>query len=147
LILEAVPYLRVRDMAQSLSFYCDGLGFEATQLLKDAKGPFFARLEQSGVALMISNRPSRYLPDHRIEPHDQHEGDEDDHFHTIGAAHDAELNFVTFLYVADVDATHAALLSRGVKPVDAPADTPLGLRWFSVRDPDGYYYTYAQRRA
>jgi uncharacterized glyoxalase superfamily protein PhnB len=147
LILESVPYLRVRDMAQSLAFYGDGLGFEVKQLLKDAKGPFFARLECDGQALMISNRPSRYLPDRHIEPHADHEGDEDDHFHPIGAAHDAELNFVTFLYVADVDAVYETLTSRGVKTIDAPADTPLGLRWFSVRDPDGYYYTYAQRRA
>ena len=145
--LESAPYLRVRDMARSLRFYRDGLGFAVTRQLDDASGPFWARLDKDETALMISNRPSRFLPHRHDENHTEHEGDEDEHFHDIGAAHDAELNFVTFLYVEDVDAAYAELKERGVETVDEPADTTLGLRWFLVRDPDGYYYTFAQRRA
>ncbi|MPZ48387.1 MAG: hypothetical protein GEU75_03585 [Dehalococcoidia bacterium] len=143
--LESVPYLRVRDMARSLEFYRDGLGFSVTRQLDDAHGPFWARLEKDALALMISSRPSRFLPHRHDEHHPGHEDDEEAHFHDIGAAHDAELNFVTFLYVKDVDAAYGELKERGVRTVDAPANTQLGLRWFTLRDPDGYYYTLAQR--
>jgi len=145
--LESVPYLRVRDMERSLRFYHEGLGFKVTRQLNDTGGPFWARLEKDGTALTISNRPSRFLPHRHDEHHAEHEDDEDEHFHEIGAAHDAELNFVTFLYVEDVDAAYAELKERGVATIDTPANTALGLRWFLVRDPDGYYYTFAQRRA
>ena len=46
----------------------------------------------------------------------------------------------TFLYLSvdNVDDFHKALLSKGIKPLSKPQDSPWGNREFVLRDPDGY---------
>ena len=143
---EQVAYLRVADVGRSFRFYCDGLGFEIAHRMDDERGPFFARLEKDGLALMIANRPSRFLdfamhaPGHFHEHDDGHE-----HFHGAESVHDGSLNLVTYLYVADVEAAYAEVQRRGIEPLTAPEDMFYGVREFLVRDPDNYYYAIAQR--
>ena len=146
-LLSAVPYLRVADMARSLAFYVDGLGFEVARRMEDETGVFFARLEKDGVALIVCNRPSRFmdwfdLADGNLHEH-EHDG-ESEHFHGIEATHDGCLNFVTYFYVEDAGAVHTELKARGIEPMDAPEDQFYGVREFLLRDPDGYYYAVAQ---
>lgn len=43
-----------------------------------------------------------------------------------------------YLSVDDVDAFHAHLVSKGLKPAAKPQDQPWGNREFLLRDPDGY---------
>jgi catechol 2,3-dioxygenase-like lactoylglutathione lyase family enzyme len=145
-ILSQTPYLRVTDIARSLAFYVGGLGFEVTDQSDDEHGPFWVRLEKDGVVLMLSNRPSRFLDFIEHEPGHFHEHDDDqqEHFHGIDSVHDGALNFVTYVYVEDVDAVHEELVGRGLRPLDAPADRFYGLREFLLRDPDGYHYAFAQ---
>ena len=47
-------------------------------------------------------------------------------------------------WVADVDATHAALVAAGFTPVMAPADAPWGERYFHVHDPSGHEISFAR---
>ena len=47
-------------------------------------------------------------------------------------------------WVADVDATHAALVAAGFAPVTAPADAPWGERYFHVQDPSGHEISFAR---
>ena len=46
----------------------------------------------------------------------------------------------TFLYlsVEDVDDFHRGLISKGLKPLTEPQDSPWGNREIVIRDPDGY---------
>ena len=47
-------------------------------------------------------------------------------------------------WVADVDATHAALLAAGFTTEMAPTDVPWGERYFHVRDPSGHEISVAR---
>lgn len=136
-------------MARSIAFYCDGLGFTVVRQMDDAGGPFFARLERNGVAVMISNRRSRLVETvGHSHDHDEDAGRDHDHgheFHGVDVAHAGELNLLTYVYVEDVDTAYRELVSRGIEPVDAPGDKYYGIREFLIRDPDGYYYAIAQR--
>ena len=143
-VLEQVQYLRVTDMARSLAFYCDGLGFRVARQLDEGAAPFFARLERDGIAVMISTRASRFLAQEHAHDH-SHGHDHEHGFHGVEVVHGGALNLLTYIYVEDVDATYEELRSRTVEPVDAPEDKFYGVREFLLRDPDGYYYAIAQR--
>ena len=47
-------------------------------------------------------------------------------------------------WVADVDATHAALIAAGFTPTTAPDDAPWGERYFHVHDPSGHEISFAR---
>lgn len=47
-------------------------------------------------------------------------------------------------WVADVDATYAALGAAGFTTESMPADAPWGERYFHVRDPDGHEISFAR---
>jgi catechol 2,3-dioxygenase-like lactoylglutathione lyase family enzyme len=47
-------------------------------------------------------------------------------------------------WVADVEATYAALVAAGFTPVMAPADAPWGERYFHVHDPSGHEVSFAR---
>jgi catechol 2,3-dioxygenase-like lactoylglutathione lyase family enzyme len=47
-------------------------------------------------------------------------------------------------WVADVDATHAALVAAGYTPAMAPVDAPWGERYFHVLDPSGHEISFAR---
>ena len=144
-ITTQTPYIRVADMTRSLAFYVDGLGFEVVDSSEDATGVFWASIRLGGASLMVSNRPSRFLDffEHPAGHFHEHE-DLEEHFHGAESVHDGALNVVTFFYVEDVDAAHAELESRGVTTVDAPSERFYGVREFLVKDPDGYFYAFAQ---
>ena len=145
-ILQSIPYLRVRDVARSLAFYVDGLGFELKDSATAEDGLFWASLSLDACHLMLSHRPSRFLGDGHDD--DDHEHDEQRrHVFNVQSAQNGELNFVTYLYVDDAGATYAELRARGIEPLDAPQDKFYGVREFLICDPDGYYYAIAQRLA
>ena len=146
-IISAVPYLRVADVKRSLAFYVEGLGFDNVRQMEDENGVFWAWLEKDGMALMVSDRPSRFMDWFDLAEGNLHEHEHDDeseHFHGIESVHDGCLNFVSYVYVDDVDAAHAELKGRGIEPLDEPEDKFYGVREFLLKDPDGYYYAVAQ---
>ncbi len=47
---------------------------------------------------------------------------------------------LVYLYVDDVDATHARALDEGGESVEAPNDQPYGERRAGVEDPEGHHW-------
>lgn len=53
-------------------------------------------------------------------------------------------SYFGYLLVDDVDAYHAELEGRGVRPLDGVRDKPWGLREFALRTPEGHRLTVGQ---
>ena len=117
------PLLQVYDMAISLKFYCDILGFEirATDQNTTAPNHNWVWLVRGDVQLMLN---TAYDPEDRPPAPDQHR-----------AAHHDD----TCLYFGapDVDAVYAYLQEKGVKS-GKPKIAPYGMKQLYLRDPDGY---------
>ena len=116
-----VPLLQVFDMATSIAFYCDVLGFELNATSKP--GPIFdwALLRLNGVELMLN---TAYEGDKRpLAP-----------VSSRIAAHDD-----TCLYfgVPDVDAVYKHLRAKGLD-VKPPEVAHYGMKQLYLHDPDGY---------
>ncbi len=117
------PLLQVFDMASSLKFYCDVLGFEVVQADNNSTAPDhnWVWLRLNGTDLMLNtayehdSRPASADP-RRVASHDD-----------------------TALYFGapDVDAVYTHLRSKGVS-VNPPVIAPYGMKQLYVHDPDGY---------
>lgn len=117
------PLLQVFDMAASLKFYCDVLGFEIVQADDNTTAPnhnwVWLRLESVDLMLNTAfeydSRPAAADP-RRIAAHDD-----------------------TALYFGspDVDAVYAQLREKGVV-LDPPKVAPYGMKQLYVHDPDGF---------
>jgi catechol 2,3-dioxygenase-like lactoylglutathione lyase family enzyme len=70
--------------------------------------------------------------------------DEDDFARDALAASKGRGMYV-YVAVADVDATYARLVAKGVAPISEPRDWEWGNREFVVKDPDGYKLCFWQR--
>jgi uncharacterized glyoxalase superfamily protein PhnB len=123
--VSATPNLIVSDMAASLTFYRDVLGFQLEQSVP-GEAPFvFAWLKRGGVQLFL-NDAKPVLSE----------------FSSLRAGNTSTL----FVIVNDVDAFHAQLSGRA-RIVMGLTDQFYGMREFAVLDPDGYLITFAQRIA
>ena len=109
----------VRDVANSVSFYVNVLGFGVVQN-SDADYAFVARED---AAIGINAQES--LPhDHPVKP----------------APHERNGRGVEIVViVGDIHAVHATALKSGWPLAAALVDRPWGLTDFRVVDPDGYY--------
>lgn len=117
------PLLQVFDMARSLKFYCEVLGFKIVQTDTNTTAPNhnWVWLRLNDVDLMVNTayeydkRPSAVEPQ-RIATHDD-----------------------TCLYFGapDVDSVYAHLLAKGVH-VKEPTIAPYGMKQLYVSDPDGF---------
>jgi uncharacterized glyoxalase superfamily protein PhnB len=119
------PLLQVFDMAASLRFYRDVLGFTVVQQAGPENDVGWALLTLRGAELMLN---TAYETDRRPpgpEPARQ-------------AAHQD-----TALYFGceSLDALHAHLVAHGVDAAP-PHPTGYGFRAVTVRDPDGYALTF-----
>ena len=105
----------VSDVGASLTFYLERLGFHECFRLGDP--PSYAIVECDAVSLhlMPAGQDSRGLGRSSV-----------------------------YVFAADVDALHEALLAAGCPIDSAPADYDYGMREMSVRDPDGNQITFAQ---
>lgn len=104
---SAAPCLSVSDMARSLGFYRDILGFESGHLEGDP--PVYATLHHDEVAIHLSL-------------------DRD--------GNKAGTSFCC-VFVTGVDALYHACVSKGAKIARQIEDSPYGLRDFNLEDPDG----------
>jgi catechol 2,3-dioxygenase-like lactoylglutathione lyase family enzyme len=117
------PLLQVFDMARSLKFYRDVLGFEIVQTDTNTTAPNhnWVRLRLHDIDLMLNTayeydkRPSAVDP-RRIATH----GDTG-----------------LFFAAPDVDAVHAHLRAKGID-VKEPTVAPYGMKQLYLRDPDGF---------
>jgi uncharacterized glyoxalase superfamily protein PhnB len=122
------PNLVVRDLAASLGFYRDVLGFAVSQTVPPVPPFVFAWLERDGVPLFLNAR----------------EGVADDLPELAARAPGGTVTL--FVVVDDVDGLHAQVAGRA--PVVMPLKTQFyGMREFAVTDPDGHVLIFAQRVA
>jgi catechol 2,3-dioxygenase-like lactoylglutathione lyase family enzyme len=101
------PGVFVTDIARSVAFYCDDLGFEKEFENGDPVG--FVILVRDAAELHLS-----LVPGHRAS--------------TANVAH---------LLVDDATALYEHLVARGVRIVKAIRDADYGMRTFVFADPDG----------
>ncbi|MEO8133922.1 MAG: VOC family protein [Betaproteobacteria bacterium] len=110
----------VSNLQQSVSFYCDRLGFTDPSIWGEP--PCFAMINRDGFDLMLSlvEKPGQVQPN--------------------GPAGVWDL----YIKVADLEAEAAALRAAGVVLVREPADTVYGMREMECLDPDGHRICFGQ---
>ena len=123
---SVTPNLLVRDVAKSVAFYRDVLGFTMGETVPD-KPPFvFVWMKHGEVSV--------FLNDIKAAEHDYPPAA------TLPPGGTAALFFI----ISDVDGYHATLAPRA--HVIMPLKTQFyGMREFAVTDPDGHIITFAER--
>ena len=115
---EIAPFFIVEDLAASIDFYNQKLGFK-TDLLIPEDDPFFAIVSRDNVRILLKHISADIHP---VPNYTRHEW----------ARWDA------FIWVSDPDALFAEFQSRGLEFHEPLADTDDGLRAFELKDHDGY---------
>jgi catechol 2,3-dioxygenase-like lactoylglutathione lyase family enzyme len=123
-IRSVAPFFIVSDMAATLSFYRDRLGFAVT-FQEPPPDDFFAIVCRDGAMIMFKDVGVEPLPNCEREP---------------AARWDA------YLDVPDPDALAEEFTSRGVTFSVPLKDTEDGLRGFELRDTDGYVLFFGRTR-
>ena len=113
MLVGAATVFAVSDIAKSIAYYRDALGFAVT--FEYGQPVFYACLCRDDVALhLLAARETKRLPGH-------------------GAI---------CVFVRDVDAVHAELSARGAKVIKPPQNYDYGMRDFDVTDLDGNHLTF-----
>jgi catechol 2,3-dioxygenase-like lactoylglutathione lyase family enzyme len=113
MMVGAATVFVVSDIAKSTAHYRDALGFTVT--FEYGKPTFYVCLCRDEVALhLLAAQETKRLPG----------------------------NGGICVFVRDVDAVHAELVSRGANVVKPPQDYDYGMRDFDVIDLDGNQLTY-----
>ena len=117
--LEGIyPFFIVENLAASIAFYNQKLGFE-TDLLIPEEDPFFGIVSRNNVRILLKEIAPNIPPSPN---HTRHEW----------ARWDA------FILVSEPDALFDEFQSRGLTFHEPLADTDDGLRAFELKDCDGY---------
>jgi lactoylglutathione lyase len=126
--LKSTPNLVVSDIARSLDFYRDVLGFSVFATVPEQAPFVFAWMQRGGVDIFLNDRT------------------------TVGQ-HDPELAkrplegaFTIYIAIKGVDELHASLAGRA-RVLEAPETKFYGMRECLVADPDGYLITFAEEQA
>ena len=118
-ILQGIsPFFIVDNLAESIDFYNQKLGFQA-DLLVPEDDPFFGIVSRDNVRILLK-QITEYI--HPVPNHTRHEW----------ARWDA------FILTSDPDALFAEYQSRGLEFHEPLEDTSDGLRAFELKDHDGY---------
>ena len=118
------PFFIVQDVADTLTFYRDRLGFEVT-FQGFGEDLFFGIVRRGGAMILFKSVGVDPLPNSRREP---------------AARWDA------YIDVPEPDALAAEFASRGVEFSEPLKDTSDGLRGFELRDSDGYVLFFGRPR-
>ena len=118
ILKEIAPFFIVKNLAVSIDFYNQKLGFE-TDLVVPEEDPFFGIVSRDNVRILLKHIAEDIHP---VPNHTRHEW----------ARWDA------FIWVSDPDALFAEFQSRGLEFHEPLADTDDGLRAFELKDHDGY---------
>lgn len=120
-IASVIPQLRTTDLAGSIRFYIEKVGFTLDFQYED----FYAGIRAGGqlfhLKLVDEKDPSIAFVE------------KGDHFHL-------------YLETDDADATAAALKRNGIRLVKDVHETPWGTREFSIKDDQGHTLYFGQRR-
>ena len=115
LLAAAATVFVVSDVAKSIGYYRDALGF--TVSFEWGSPPSYACLCRDDVELhLLASRQTRRLPG----------------------------NGGICVFVRDVDRLHADLVARGANLINAPEDRDYGMRDFDVVDLDGNQLTFGK---
>ena len=116
--------LTVRDLATSLAWYCDVVGFTAEERFERNGSLMSVRVRAGDVRILLNQ-------DDGAKGLDRPKGD----------------GFSLMLTLASgVDGLAEAIKRRGGTLVTEPVDTPWGARVFRVQDPDGFRYAISSQR-
>jgi len=116
-ILERMcPFFIVSNVAQSIAFYRDKLGFE-TWYQQPGDDLFFAVMGRDGAQLFVKAGYAPPLPNPQRDP---------------------DMRWDAYVLAQDPDALAAEFANRGVAFSIPLKDTNDGLRGFELKDPDGY---------
>ena len=118
-IANAAPQLLVDDLAASLAFYEQRLGFRRDFVHDD----FYASVSRGGAVIHLKCAPK--LAGER-------------------AHRRSEEHLDAYLTVSGIDELHAELVGRGVSIAKALGARPWGTVDFYVEDPDGYVLCFAE---
>jgi catechol 2,3-dioxygenase-like lactoylglutathione lyase family enzyme len=113
--IRAMPVLDCSDMAASLAFWRDKLGFDASTW---GEPPTFAIVQRGTVSVALA-----LLPKDKVA---------------------VSRNWAAYLYVKDVDALYAEYADLGVEIPHPPETRPYNCREFVVDDPDGHVIAFGQ---
>ena len=113
------PNLMVEDVAATVAFYRDTLGFAVTATVPDEVAPVWANVTANGLSLMFQARASL------TEELPQLAG------RAIGASQ------TLYIGVDDADALYAAIRERA-QIIKAPYTAFYNAREFYIQDPNGY---------
>ena len=145
----AKPYpfmvmLTCKDVAASVAYYRDVLGFELEQAWPDKENPMWANLMLDRQSIMLGGDSDPDAPECGAA------GYPADHLawyrerHRAWASGAAGVGAYFYVEVPDVDAYHGQITERGATPATSPHSEFYGIRDFVVADPDGYqlmFYT------
>lgn len=123
---EAIsPFFIVSNVAQTITFYRDKLGFE-TRFQQPDQNPFFAMIGREGAQLFVkSHQDLPPLPNSKRHPW---------------------IRWDAFVYAPDPDALAAEFADHGATFSAPLEDTHDGLRGFEISDPDGYVLFFGRPR-
>jgi catechol 2,3-dioxygenase-like lactoylglutathione lyase family enzyme len=110
------PFFIVSDVAQSIAFYTDRLGFKTWYQVPDQK-PFFAVIGRDGAQLFLKAGEAAPMPNPTRDP---------------------AMRWDSYVLTFDPDSIATEFAGRGVIFSVPLMDTHDGLRGFEIRDPDGY---------
>jgi catechol 2,3-dioxygenase-like lactoylglutathione lyase family enzyme len=112
---HAVPFVRVRELARSLEFYVDHLGFrEVGRYCPEPDLPGRVVIARGGVTLTLTERD------------------------------EAAFGGLVSLHTSELETVFHELAARGVTIDLAPTDMPWSLREMHLRDPDGNHLHFVQ---
>ena len=119
------PFFIVSNVAQTIAFYRDQLGFE-TRFQEPDQNPFFAILGRDGAQIFVkSDKDTPPLPNPKRNP---------------------EMRWDAFVYAPDPDALAAEFAGNGAQFSVPLKDTHDGLRGLEISDPDGYVLFFGRPR-
>ena len=110
------PFFIVSDVARSIAFYQNILGFQ-TRYQHPPETPFFAIIGRDGAQLFIKAGEVAPMPNSTRDP---------------------AMRWDAYVSAFDPDSIAADFAARGATFSRALADTHDGLRGFEIEDPDGY---------
>ena len=113
--IRAMPVLDCSDIAASLAFWKDKLGFDASTW---GDSPTFAIVQRGTASIGLARRPKNEIAVSR--------------------------NVAAYLYVKDVDALFAEYQALGVELPCPPETQPYNCREFTVAVPDGHIIYFGQ---
>jgi uncharacterized glyoxalase superfamily protein PhnB len=129
--------LTCRDVARSIAFYRDVLGFEVEACWPDEKAPMWANLVHDRQSIMVGACCDPDTTGHCSDLAADEKSWMRERFQAF-QKNASGVGICVYYAVADVDHYHATIVDRGGKPATKPQTKFYGIRDFAIADPDGY---------